>query len=189
MQDFINNIIENLEIIVSSVHPCIGIIIGMLIIMLESMIPILPLALFIALNMLLFGTVIGFIMSWIATIIGCILSFIIVRKGLQNSVEKHDLKLMKKINKMEFTTFTMITALPFMPAFAINIAAGLSKMSFKRFVISIAISKLIIVYFWGFIGTSLIESITDVRILTKIIVMLLIAYAGSKYVMKKYKID
>lgn len=189
MQEQLNLIIEYLQQLVSTVPPGLGVMLGMLIITIESMIPVLPLALFIALNMLLFGNVGGFIMSWVATIVGCVLSFILVRKGTRKHIEKTELKLMKKINKMDFSTFTLITSLPFMPAFAINIAAGISKMKFKNFLLSIAISKLIIVYFWGFIGTTFLESVTDVTVIIKLIILLSLAYVGSNIIMKKYKID
>ena len=54
MQELINNVVLNLEEIIFSVPPIIGLLLGMIIIILESMIPILPLAVFIAVNMILF---------------------------------------------------------------------------------------------------------------------------------------
>ena len=44
------------------------------------------------------------------------------------------------------------------------------------------------VYFWGYIGTSLLDSLTDINILFKIGFMLVIAYFVSKLVEKKLKI-
>ena len=61
MQELINNVVLNLEEIIFSVPPIIGLLLGMTIIILESMIPILPLAVFIAVNMILFGNFFGFI--------------------------------------------------------------------------------------------------------------------------------
>ncbi|MEG2379260.1 MAG: hypothetical protein RSB77_03470, partial [Bacilli bacterium] len=74
-------------------------------------------------------------------------------------------------------------------AFAINIAAGLSKIDAKKFIASILISKLIIVYFWGFIGTTFLESVSDPFVILQLLTLLLIAYIVSKQIMKKYKID
>ena len=52
----------------------ISIFLGLGIIILESIFPILPLALFIATNVLVFGNIFGFILSWVGTIMGEYLS-------------------------------------------------------------------------------------------------------------------
>lgn len=91
-------------------------------------------------------------------------------------------------NKTSFSNMTLITAVPFTPAFLINVASGLADMTFKRFVLMIMVSKLSIVYFWGYIGTSLVESITDITVLLRICLILLVTYAISKIVMKKFRV-
>lgn len=195
MQEIINQVIENLEHLVISSPPFLGIIIGMFVIVLESMIPMLPLAVFIALNMILFGNILGFIMSWVATCIGCILMFTISRKYFSNFFDRKMKKskkvkdLMHIINKMELSTLVIITALPFTPAFLINIAAGISKMSYKKFILNILIAKIAVVYFWGYIGTTFLESVTDINVLIKLGLILCITYLVSKLVMKKNKIE
>jgi len=195
MEQIINQVIENLEQLVISSPPYLGVLIGMFVIVLESMLPMLPLAVFIALNMVLFGNLAGFVMSWVATIIGCILMFIISRKYFSNFFErktknsKKVKNLMNIINKMEFSTLVIITALPFTPAFLINIAAGLSKMSYKKFILNILISKIAVIYFWGYIGTTFLESLNDMSVLVKLGIILGGTYVLSKVIMKKNKID
>ena len=49
------------------------------------------------------------------------------------------------------------------------------------------IGKIPMVYFWGFIGKSLIESITDPYTLAQIAVMLILAYLASKVANKFIK--
>ena len=66
-----------------------------------------------------------------------------------------------------------------MPAFAINIAAGLVKMDFKKFALSVLIGKICMVYFWGYVGTGIIESFQDPTILLKIMIMILAAYLAT----------
>ena len=73
--NFIETNIDVLKDFVQNSNIFIALIIGMSLIILESIIPMLPLAVFIAINMLVFGNIIGFILSWISTIIGCTLSF------------------------------------------------------------------------------------------------------------------
>ena len=52
---------------------------GFVLIMIESFLPPLPLGVIIGLNMLSFGNVIGFIISYVASITGCMLSFYFFR--------------------------------------------------------------------------------------------------------------
>lgn len=194
MTQIVDQVINNLEDLLLNSPPFLGFFLGMFIIMLESMIPMLPLAVFIVINVILFGGVIGFLMSWVATIVGCLLMFAISRKYFSNFFDKKTKnskrikKIMHSINEMKFSTLVLITALPFTPAFLINIGSGLSKMSYKKFLINIILSKAVVVYFWGYIGTSLIESITDVKVLIKLGLLLGITYIISKIIMKKNKI-
>ena len=78
----------------------------------------------------------------------------------------------------------LIMALPFTPAFAVNIGAGLSDIEPKKFFAALIVGKLPLVYFWGFIGKSLLESLTDPYTLAQIVVMLILAYLVSKLVNK-----
>lgn len=195
MQELINNVIYFLEELVSNCPGVLAVMLGMFIIMIESILPMLPLGVFIALNMILFGNIIGFFASWLATCIGCILSFNLVRRLFSKKFKKEISKkekidnLMEKVSKMSLSKFVIITALPFTPAFLINIAAGLSKMEEKKFILGIFISKLFITYFWGFIGTTFLESLTDITVIIKLCIMMIIAYIISKLFMKKFDLD
>ena len=44
------------------------------------------------------------------------------------------------------------------------------------------------VYFWGYIGTSLLESLTDITIIFRIAILLVAAFMISKIVEKKLKV-
>lgn len=195
MQEIINQIIMKLQEIVVIMPPFLGALIGMSIIVLESMLPILPLGVFIALNVAIFGTIKGFLMSYVATILGCMLMYHLVRVTLRKHFRKkideiNGLKqMMKRIDDISFSNLVLITALPFTPSFLINISCGLSRMKSKKFIANILISKIVIVYFWGYIGTTFLQSVTDVRVLIKLAVLLLIAYLLSRYVMKKNKLN
>lgn len=173
-----------------------GPIMGVLLVFLESVIPILPLGAFITLNMNAFGFVGGFLISWSATCIGCYASYFVfssfLSKYFYQFLSRKDAKKihksMEKIRKMPLGNLAVLIALPFTPAFLINIASGLAKVDRKKFLLSILIGKIFIVYFWGFIGTSFLESMTDITTIITIAVMLVVAYLVSKYVSKKTNI-
>ena len=82
MREIIDTFVNNsTEILVG-----LGPIAGVITIILESMIPVLPLSVFITLNMISYGQVLGFIISWIATIIGCMISFFLFRSIFQKKL-------------------------------------------------------------------------------------------------------
>lgn len=193
MEQIIQQVITVIKQIMMSNGLVVAIMIGLLLIISESIIPILPLALFIAINNLILGKITGFIVSYLGTVIGCILSFYLFRFLLSNYIQKKNLPRIHKfvdfISSVKLGTLTVIMAIPFTPAFSINIGAGLSKIPFKKFLISILISKVFIVYFWGYVGTTLVESLTDVSALIKIFIMLVFSYAISVFINKKFNLD
>lgn len=182
------------EFIVNSVSgsSALGPILACFLIFVESIIPVLPLFVFITVIFLKYGVVIGFILSWLFTVLGCIASFMGVRylanKFLKFNNEKLK-KVVKLVNKVSFPQLVTIIAIPFTPAFLINIAAGMSKMSNKKFILAIMLGKIALVLFWGFIGTSLIESLKNPIIMFKIAIIVLISYIISYLVNKKFNIN
>lgn len=170
---------------------------GILLVILESVFPILPLGVFITLNIHAFGFLLGFFLSWIATCLGCIFSFYFFRfcfserfiKFVTRRKSQNLKETTKRIQKIAFPNLVVLIALPFTPAFFVNIASGLSKMDAKKFIIAILIGKLSIVFFWGFIGKSILESVTDLKTIMMVSLMLLLAYLLSKWVGKKLKVE
>ena len=171
-----------------------GPLLGCILILIESMIPVLPLCLFITINCVSFGYLIGSIISWIFTCLGCYISFKICDTKFKNIFDrklrnkKSVDKFMKKFENCKLSTLAIIVAIPFTPAFFVNIAAGLSKMDSKKFITGICIGKIFMVYFWAFIGTSLIQSLTNPIIIVRVIIMLIVAYIISKIISKKLNI-
>lgn len=174
----------------------LGPIAGVILIILESILPMLPLSVFITLNMISFGSFFGFFISWLSTIVGCMLSFTLFRHFFQQKLERFIKKrdqqklsnIMKTISNINFSNLVILIAIPFSPAFFINIAAGLSKIKVEKFFLAIIIGKMVMVYFWGYIGTTLLESLTDITVLFKIAGLLVISFFISKMVEKKLKV-
>lgn len=186
VNDFIYNVINAMGIY--------GPILACILILFESIIPIMPLAVFITINFLAYGNIIGFVISWVFTVLGCLMSFYLFRKGVQGwfqRLTKDRTKLnnlMIKFNNITFSELAVIIAIPFTPAFLVNIAAGLSDMPKKKFILALLIGKIGLVYFWGYIGTSLVESFKNPMILVKIGIILILTYAISFIVKKNIKI-
>lgn len=172
-----------------------GPLFGSMLIVVESILPILPLFVFITINYIAFGHFLGFVISWICTILGCSLAYFLVKKFFSNFVLKK-IKNIDLLNKcieffrnLSLPKITVIMAIPFTPAFMMNIAAGLVKMDFKKFFISLLISKMFLVYFWGEVGTGIVESFKNPSSLITVGIMIIIAYLFSLIVKRLFKID
>lgn len=171
-----------------------GAILGCIFILFESIIPILPLSVFITLNFMTFGSLVGFIISWVFTVLGCMLSFWIFKNGISERLYNR----FKNVNKlsnfmdlmhdMNFANLVLMIAIPFTPAFLINIAAGISRVDTKKYLYALMIGKISLVYFWGYIGVSLIESFKNPMILIRVVVILIIMYVVSNFINKKMNI-
>ncbi len=192
MREIIDSFVTNSTTILTSIGP----IAGILLIILESILPMLPLSVFITLNMISCGSFFGFLISWISTIIGCMLSFTLFRyffqKKLYRFIKRKEQDkfagIMKTISNIKFSNLVILIAIPFSPAFFINIAAGVSKIKTEKFFLAAIIGKMVMVYFWGYIGTTLLESLTDITVLFKIAFLLVLAFFVSKIVEKKLKL-
>ena len=172
-----------------------GILANCLLIVIESIIPPLPLALFITVLFVNYGPIIGFFISWVFTIIGCIISFYLFqtlfKKIVDEKIRKNKLcdKFVELFDNISFSNLVLIISIPFTPAFLVNIAAGVSKMDLNKFIPALLLGKISLIVFWGFVGTTLLESLKNPVALVKVIIIVLITYIISKFVNKKLHID
>lgn len=186
---FINDILLSLGIY--------GPLLGCLLILAESILPILPLSVFITLNFMSFGHLWGFFISYILTVIGCNLAFYLCKRSMRGRFEfllkKFDknkaLRIVDNFSSIEMKNLVALLAFPFTPAFLINIFSGVSDMSYKKFLTATIIAKPFMVYFWGYLGVTLIDSLTHPEYLIRVLVMVGIAYVASAIVSKKFEID
>ena len=172
-----------------------GPIAGFFLIILESIFPILPLGVFIAFNVEAFGLLQGFLLSYAATSIGCIISYYLFRNLLSdyyyNKIAKK--KKLKKATKtfanIKFSNLVLVMALPFTPASLVNVIAGITKVPQIKFILAVVISKVFIIYFWGFVGKSLLSSFNDLKTLLILTIILILAYIISKIVSIKMNLE
>lgn len=186
----LNELINNLLNLLGSW----GALLGCVFILFESIIPMLPLSLFITLNFVTFGSIIGFIISWVFTVLGCMMSYYIFRssvseKRLNKFKENNTLKkVINVIENMSFTSLVTLIAIPFTPAFAVNIAAGICRVPKRKFLLALMLGKISLVYFWGFVGVGLIESLKNPSKLIGVVILIVIVYIISYILSKKLKI-
>ena len=193
MESFIADIVNYIEVFVENNNIFLSLLMGFGIVMIESIIPILPLSVFVAINVIAFGSINALLISWIGTTIGCTLSFFFFRKlrnKVYNKIYNHLnlINFINKIDRISFPSLVCILAMPFTPAFTINIAAGLSEMKYKKYLKALLCSKIFMIYFWVFIAKTFLESVTDITVIIKIAALIIGAYIVSKIVDKKFNI-
>lgn len=174
-----------------------GWIVGFLLVLIESFLPILPLGAFVTLNVHAFGFLVGIILSWLATTLGSYLTYLffyylsnnLIFKLVKESTKNKILEKTSHFKKIKMTHLVLLITLPFAPSCFINLLAGVTGIPKKKYLISLPIGKIFMVMFWSFIGKSFIESLTNIKAIIFIIIILLAAYFITKYVSKKLKIE
>lgn len=170
---------------------------GFVLIMFESFLPPLPLGAVVGLNMLSFGNVFGFLLSYVAVLTGCMLSFYTFRYLFKdvyiewfNDKNKERLKKwMNKLSHIKFTTLAILFALPITPAFLVNIAGGLSNISGKKYFTALVVGKPAMLLFYGYIAVSFVDSLKNPTSFIKIILLIVITYVISRVIEKVVKVE
>ena len=192
--------IENISIFINQVVEIMvsfGPLGGFLLVLLESIFPPLPLGVIVGLNMLSFGNIFGFILSYIATLAGCMGSFYLFRYLFKDKIihwfseknQKSIKKWMKKLSDIDFNVLVVLFALPITPAFLVNIAGGLSDISSRKYLIAMLIGKPAMLLFYGYIAVSFVDSLKDPINFLKVGVLVLVAYIVSKIIEKIVKVE
>lgn len=194
IMEVLNALNENLNTFLLNAGMMAPLISSMLVIA-EAIFAFLPLFVFITINVLTMGTIVGALVSWVCTIFGSFVAFFLCRKGLSPVFQRciknksHLNKFMNYIDNLKFSKLVLIISIPLTPSFFVNLAAGLSKIPLKKYLYALILGKTCIVLFWGVLGTSLIECLTNPIVLLKVIAMVVICNLISKFISKKLNID
>lgn len=173
----------------------LGVVFSCFILSIESIVPIIPLLVFISINFIILGPVLGFILSWIFTVLGSLLSYYIFRKKLSkkfieytkdNEIVQRYVKILRNLSTGKIL---LIVALPFTPAFAVNIAAGILKIDFKKYLTAILFGKISLVIYSAYIGTSFIEGLSNPMILVNLGILIFLIYILFLIVKKTLKLN
>ena len=191
---FFNNMIDILHTWLEQAGIWGGLVCCALIVI-EPLLPFLPMFVFVTVNLLIFGYVLGFILSYICSVLGCLLFYVVVNKLFSKKAHKFykDKKnlndLVNKYKHIKFETLTTIISLPFTPGLMINLFSAISGMPLKKYMAAEAIAKIFITIFWGFMGVSIIKCFENPMYLISIGLMLVCGYVLSKIINKKYNLN
>ncbi len=133
----------------------IGVIIDLLIIILLALFPVVPFVLIAGVNTLLYGWVGGFILSLSGSLLGASVGFWLARTLGQTWAQPKIGKLGKWGIMIEGNSFSIILLsrlIPILPAAAVNYAAGLSLMTFPKFLLASLIGKIPMIFWESWVG-------------------------------------
>jgi len=137
-----------------------GPLIGIILPVIEAFIPILPLVLFVTINVNVFGPVWGYLYSWIGNCLGSFLLFFLLNKiGGKKIEEKINQSkyssALKRIKSKNSSILFLLYCFPFTPSFLISGASALANMSIKSFLVSLLPGKLIMLISLALIGMNI----------------------------------
>ncbi len=169
-----------------------GPLVGILLAMVESFCPILPLVAFVIINVGVFGFFFGYLYSWIGNCTGSFLLFLLIRKvggkRMQSKIQSSKYKgTLEKIKNKNSNVLFLLYCFPFTPSFLISGAAALANMDTRRFLITLIPSKLVMLLSLAFIGENVSSFFEDpVKSIIYILFIVLVNLL-SKKLFEKYE--
>ncbi|MEK3987731.1 VTT domain-containing protein [Paenibacillus sp. FSL K6-3166] len=127
-----------------------AVLISLLINVVISVVGIIPSVALTTVNMLVFGVVPGFLLSWIGEVLGAAVSYLLYRKGTLTYKEKYrpnkTIKWQSQIQslspKRQFFSIIIVRSAPLIPSSLVTLICVISKVGFSSFIVASAIGKI-----------------------------------------------
>lgn len=177
---------EGLEQLFSEVEQ-LGLIVGFLLVFLESLLPFLPLFLIVIVNINSYGFLLGFLINYSGTVLGSYIVFLFiryfVRAPAQRYIAKHERlqKMLAFIDRKGFSFLFILLSLPFTPTSVINVIAALSNLKKVVYLYILVAAKAIMVLTMSLVGNDVTSFFTSPLQLTITIIGLVLLYLFSKW--------
>ena len=162
--------------------------------MVESFFPPLPLIAIVALNVAVHGGFLGFAYSWIGVLLGGTLMFLLWRRVVKRffwKVASRSEKLEKAqrwVSRLDVASLFMLSVLPFTPTSFMHFAFGISDFDEKRYLITMLLGKGVMVAMMALFGQSLVSSLKNPVYLILAVALWGGMYWASKQFCKKHDI-
>lgn len=174
----------------------LGPLVPILLAMVESFVPVMPLIAIVTLNVAAHGMVLGFVYSWIGNVVGSALVFLFFRR----LVKPYALRLadqhpkIKKAHdwvngKLKWQALFFIIIMPFTPSSFVNFAIGLSDFDEKLYIKVMATAKIIMLILLALFGQSVVQAIKNPAFLLLAGALALVLWLISKYINKKNNLE
>lgn len=156
----------------------------LLIMIIQNSFTVIPLLLVITINIAIFGFIKGFLWSWFTSVLAAIIIFISIRYLFTDRFSsKFPPEQLQKIEDKGISYILIGRVFPFVPTSLINIMAGLSTITLKKFVVGTAIGNFIYFFILALIPASLLSSGINEYMIAAIIILFVAAF----YILSKIK--
>lgn len=160
--------------------------------MLESFVPALPLVAIVTLNTTAHGVCMGFLYSWLGSTLGCILVFscirVLIKPHLATFID-HYPKIQNGLNwvsQIDHKILFYVVVFPFTPSSFLNLIFGLSDYSCLSFYRTMALAKIGVMLELTFFGSSLAAAFHNPRYLILAGLSLGVLVFISSYLSRKH---
>lgn len=167
-------------------YKAFGPIVAILLPLIEAFLPFLPLVAF-AVVMQMLWAMGRLLLTWIGASAGSILVFLLIRKFGQmrmlNFISRHPSiqKLMLWVEKRGFGPLFILLCFPFTPSAAVNVVAGLSRISVWQFSLAALSGKCVMLFIISFIGYDISALVKNpLRSVFAVLVIALLWYVGKR---------
>ena len=143
----------------------LGPLVPILLAMVESIFPPLPLIAIVALNIAAHGGFLGFVYSWLGVAAGGTVVFLFWRRVVKRffwklaSRSEQLKKAQQWVSHVDTASLFMLAVLPFTPTSFLHLAFGISDFDEKRYLLTLLAGKSVIVSMMALFGQSLLSSL------------------------------
>ncbi len=168
-----------------------GVIPGLLMTLLESFLPILPIFIFVLANTNAFGFWVGFLISWVGTVLGALLVFTLVRRFgnkrffLFIRKNRQVKRLLEWVDRHGFGPLFLLLCFPFTPSAVVNVVAGLSKLSFVQYALAVLTGKLVMIFTISYIGHDIPALLHQPKKTIVVLIVIFLLWLAGKQIEKR----
>ena len=163
--------------------------------MVESFIPALPLVAIVALNVAAHGALLGFLYSWAGVAVGGSLMFLFWRRVVKQFFWRFACRFEKLqkaqqwVSNCDTRALFVLALLPFTPTAFLHLAFGVSDFDERRYIVTLISGKGVMVAMMALFGQSLVSALEQPLYLILAAVLLGGLYWISKVICKKHHLD
>lgn len=162
---------------------------GILLTMIESLFPPLPLVVFVTINVIAYGLWLGYLYSFIGTFIGSYIMFVLISKFGKKPFEhmvhrssKFD-HLIHWIREQGFLPIFIMLTFPFTPSIVVCGLAGLAGVQRDEYLAALFFGKLIMVFSLSYIGYNVASFVQQpIKSVVLIFVIIAVSFAGKRLI-------
>ena len=173
----------------------LGPLVPILLAMVESFVPPLPLIAIVALNVAAHGPVMGFLYSWCGVATGGALMFTFWRRVVKRFFWRHASKYkwfrraQKWVSNCDTSALFTLAMLPFTPTSFLHLTFGISDFDGRRYILTLLAGKAVMVAMMAVFGQSLTSAMENPLYLLLAVALWVGMYFASKLFCRKHNLD